>query len=438
MSISIITIIISCFIPLALAVSLPRWLVYYLLYTGALPFGMIFGEAVLTPFGKLNILSLRVLGLIFSCGFVILMNLNNIIPYWRKWILWALFIIWCGLSIFWVDNWIFGLRMFLKLSAPVLFAGAVIAIKPKESDYKIVENAIIWNFIILAAIAVICKVLGIVGAKGELTVPSHGSSVFAAFLMIPVALATSKLTCGQQKNKWFIALFVAIICTVAAYVRTPIAAEAIAIAAILLFLVPAFIGLPLVLSFLVSVMLIFLEFDYFKKRMFIGSDSINVATLINNPDYLISHLDGSGRFHLWDTLLKKFYYPHPIIGSGLGATQSYLIANLEGGNDSTLARVAHSEYIRLICETGLIGIVLFLLASLVTLHFLYQVTKVMPTRYKHIGLTSIGLFIAYLMFCSTDNAFDYVSVLSIYLCSFISLAFYYVSYDIHLESHPPM
>jgi len=380
---------------------------------------MIFGEDVFTPFGRLNVLSLRGLGLIIGCGFVLLTNFEEVIPYWRKWIMWALFLLWCAASIFWSENWIYGLRMFLKVCAPLFFAGAVIAMKPKETDYKIGESAIFWNLIVLAAIAVICKLLGIVSFNGALTVPSHGAAVFAAFLMIPVALATAKIVCGQQRIKWIIAWLIAVSCLIAAYGRTPIAASAIGIIAIIFCCLPLILRAPFVVTSSFLTLLIFLDIDYFKHRMFYKNADITFFKLFSDPRYILDHLDTSGRFNLWNTLLKKFYDPDPLFGSGLGATESYL----HGVVSASSARAVHSEYIRLSCETGWVGLLIFITAGIVTILTIYFAIAKLPANYKHVGLTTLALLLSYFIFCATDNAINYVNVLTIYVFYYIAISF---------------
>ncbi|MEI6825223.1 MAG: O-antigen ligase family protein [Desulfuromonadales bacterium] len=415
---SLLIIVISCLLPIALAIRSPKSLIYYLLYTGALPFGMLFGDDVFTPFGRLNILSLRVLGLIMGCSFVLMVNFNKFMPYWRKWILWALFLLWCAASILWSENYIYGLRMFSKVCAPLIFAGAVIVTNPQESDFKIVEGAIFWNLIVLAIIAVVCKFLGIVSFKGALTVPSHGPAVLAAFLMIPVALASAKIVCGQQRIKWTFVWLVAVACAVGAYARTPLAAEAVGILAIIFCCLPVILRIPFVLLFSFLTTATFLASDYLRHRMFYKNADITLVKLISDPKYVFDHLDTSGRSTLWNMLLKKFYEPDPILGSGLGATESYL----HGLESASTAKAVHSEYIRLVCETGLVGLLLFVFAGLVTIFTIYISIDKMPAGLKHIGLTSLALILSYFIFCGSDNAINYVNVQAIYICYYAAIA----------------
>lgn len=417
---SFIVLIISCVIPILLAVSSPRWMIYYFLYTGALPLGALFDSDIFTPFGRLNLLSLRVLGLILGCAFVLLLHFKEVLPYWRKWVLWVFFLMWCAASIVWSDNWTYGLRMFLKVCAPLFFAGAVIAMKPKESDYKVIESAIFWNLMALAAISLGCKLLGIVGPQGALTVPSHGPAVLAAFLMIPICLATAKIVSGQQRVKWTFAWLVAVACAVGAYGRTPLAAEAIGIIAIIFCCLPMVLRIPFVLTFSFLPLLMFFNIDYLRHRMFFKNADISLSRLLSDPGYVLGHLDTSGRSQLWYTLLNKFYKHDPVSGAGLGATESYL----HGVVSVTSARAVHSEYIRLICETGWVGLSFFSLACAATLLSLYFAIGKMPAEYRHVGLAAMALVISYLILCATDNCINYVNVQAIYVCYYISISFY--------------
>src|SRR5271170_4426384 len=148
--------------------------------------------------------------------------------------------------------------------------------------------------------------------------------------------------------------------------------------------------------------------------MFFGDESSD--QLLDNPLKAASGINGSGRFSLWDQALSKFFAPHPAIGSGIGSTQEYLATGSSAG-------VVHSEYVRLLCEVGVIGLTLFAFALLSYFWRLRRyASKSNPPALRSAGLAAIGALLTYCIFCSTDNAFDYVTQFGIYVFGLVAIA----------------
>jgi len=85
--------------------------------------------------------------------------------------------------------------------------------------------------------------------------------------------------------------------------------------------------------------------------------------------------------------------------------------------------VIHSEYIRLIAEVGVAGLVLFAMAMVAYLVRLTRTYRRSP--YSDSGkyaLAAMGGLAAYLIFMATDNAFDYVNAFGIYVFGLIGMS----------------
>jgi len=117
-----------------------------------------------------------------------------------------------------------------------------------------------------------------------------------------------------------------------------------------------------------------------------------------------SNIDSSGRFAMWEDLLDRFYEPDPWMGSGVGAVQEYLYSSSFGSG----IKVAHSDYVTLLCDVGLIGLILYLLAAVSAL--------ALAVRYVWTGVTMelraaaalvLGAFLASLCATGFDNVFNY-------------------------------
>jgi O-antigen ligase len=63
-----------------------------------------------------------------------------------------------------------------------------------------------------------------------------------------------------------------------------------------------------------------------------------------------------GRVDAWEYLLTNYFWKNPMVGTGLGSTAPVF----RGGTAFiTGAGAPHSEYVRFLCETGVVGVLLF-------------------------------------------------------------------------------
>lgn len=84
----------------------------------------------------------------------------------------------------------------------------------------------------------------------------------------------------------------------------------------------------------------------------------------------LDNIQTSGRSYLWDLTLTKFYEPHKITGSGLGTVTHFM--KIRAMEENTVA-LLHSDYVQVLCDTGIIGLALLILFYLNVLYkvFIY-------------------------------------------------------------------
>jgi O-antigen ligase len=161
-------------------------------------------------------------------------------------------------------------------------------------------------------------------------------------------------------------------------------------------------------------LMLFLMVDKFRNRMFIGSKSVSLDSQqgLNNA---MGRLHGSGRFAAWDQVMERYFEPNKFTGSGIGTTQNYYYSShLKIG-------AIHSEYVRLLAETGLIGTSLFLMSmGIYFLHIRRNMKNATHNQSKYL-IGACAIF-AYLTFMATDNAFDYVNQFGFYIFGLIGIA----------------
>jgi len=411
-------------IQLVFAVTAPLRFVYLALWIQTMPYTWNWDvdRGFDTPVGQLNVVAMQVFGICLCCILALVGEMGRAAGAARYYRWHVLFLVFCILSLTYASSTAYGLRMIAKLSAPLLFLIVVLTSVRSADDVRRIQGSILGGGIVLIGLALLAKVFGIrsdpnavdTGISG-LGPPGMGPPVFSAH-MLAVAMLALALYIARPR---LLTLALVVACAasiIGALERTSAAAMYVGFSVILFFgtrgiwrvLLPTagMLGLPTLLIFS----------DAFRRRMFYGVTSSDA--LLQDPNKAIGELNSSGRFALWDNVLTHFFRPHPVMGSGIGATQEYLYAISATGRGAV-----HSEYVRLLCEVGVIGLCLFAIAMFAYLLRLksYLAAPVSPAE-RTAALAAMGALIAYLLFYSTDNGIDYVSQFGIYVFALIGAA----------------
>jgi len=158
--------------------------------------------------------------------------------------------------------------------------------------------------------------------------------------------------------------------------------------------------------------------------MFKHPDEVTISSVFSDPQDITKQIHTSGRSDVWDVALKIFFIDSPLLGSGVGATQEWFYGDATSRKQ---VGVLHSEYLRLLCEVGIIGLILFILAMLAYLHTLSRVfirstlTLGLSSEARHYSVVGISSFVFYLITLATDNSIDYVTALGIFVFSSVGL-----------------
>lgn len=343
-----------------------------------------------------------------------------------------LFFFFCFLSIFWASSFVFSLRMIVKLLSPFIILLTAHLVMSENRKMGSMENAIFTGLLILLLTALINHFAGFSGdhmsqhwrAKNMLTSPSSSPAPFSFSMACGAMLAlASYLT---ERRKWYLFLFIAFsIAVFWAFTRISMAGLIIASSILIFFLARSVILkvlLPILLCLGITVA--FFTVDLLKERGFRNPSTVSLSKFMENPAKVAKNIHTSGRAELWADGLKRFFYPSPLIGSGMGATQEFYYGRGQEGRG-----VIHSEYLRLLCEVGIIGLFLFVLAML---HYLAMLMIVFrrsakdnsdEARFKRkYSCLAIAGLIFYLVTMATDNTIDYVMNLGLYVFFFIGFA----------------
>jgi O-antigen ligase len=407
-----------------LAIVAPVKFIYFSLWVQTIPYTWNFDaqNTFDTPVGSLAIIAIQLFGFCLACSLVVVSHFERAAAQLRHFKWHVAFLVFCCVSLAYAPSMAYGLRMIAKLTAPFLFMLAILAVVKRESELRNMQTAIFGSGLILVGLALFSRAAGLdvdpnvadTGISG-LGPPGMGPPVFSAHMLPVTMLAMAVYVCVPRVST-LIAVIVGAAAIILAFQRTSAAALYLGLAVILFLgtrgiwrlLLPTMgiLGLPALIVFS----------DTFRRRMFFSNESSDA--LLADPAKALGGVNSSGRFDLWAHVLGRFFQPHPVLGSGVGATQQFLAGRSAAGSG-----VAHSEYVRLLCEVGVVGLTLFMFAMISYLWRLRRYTAKsnnVPLRVS--AFAAIAGLITYLVYCSTDNAFDYVTQFGIYVFGLIAVA----------------
>lgn len=404
-------------IQVLLALVHPVLLVNLSLFTGIWPMTAGPDSMMTTAFGRMDFSALRLLGLWTAATLVLLLQFERAWRYLVQYRWHLFFLLFCMITLLWAPSLEYGARMLAKLSAPFLFLLLVLVVVSTHAQLKVMETGMLVTGAAMLALAGLSWTTGLGGPSVGLTIPFTSPALFSAFLV-----AISMLVLSRTKHlKSFPNLFLFLLLSggvVGAFTRITIGALFVSASVVLFYAVKGFKRLMLPTLGLIGLPALFLFSETFKNRMFYGTKNLGAQTLLADPSQALEHLHGSGRFSAWSLILNKFFYPSPVLGSGLGATQNFFYSQLGGGLGAI-----HSEYVRLLSEVGLFGLILFVAAAVTYFYRLRETCLSAPrSDAGKYALAALGGLVAYLIFMATDNAFDYVNGFGIYVFGLIAMS----------------
>jgi O-antigen ligase len=162
---------------------------------------------------------------------------------------------------------------------------------------------------------------------------------------------------------------------------------------------------------------LFFTIDLLKLRMFKSREVSFSSIARSNPEQIGDMLLTSGRTMLWKQAGEKLFSKSPVIGKGLGSVDSWLETR------SPPTRL-HSEYLRLLCDLGIVGLSLYAAAIL---HFFLRIHQVWRSaenaQVRIFSATAMAALFFYVVTLATDNSFNYVTEFGLYVFAFAAFPF---------------
>lgn len=250
-----------------------------------------------------------------------------------------------------------GVMMLIKYSLPMLFLWLGYSGLSNEKDF------IIFLKVVNIVACIYCFFIGGQGGKlmPWLYISPIGLQIatYAAFadyltsiFIVPILLYW--LT--KEKKYIFCALWM-VLSTVLESVRTGMGGMMLvfAFAMVLRYKAKAIPGLLFAGALFVSVILFVPEVN----KKFFGEDAgkVTATDIVHGDAMSLDNIEMSGREYLWKKVKENCYYGNEITGKGLGEAEYFAKNKMYKGEISKV----HNDYLILLCDTGIVGIILFVL-----------------------------------------------------------------------------
>jgi O-antigen ligase len=135
----------------------------------------------------------------------------------------------------------------------------------------------------------------------------------------------------------------------------------------------------------------------------------DIREAIRDPLEIAYFMNLSGREVLWAVVIAGFL-GSPILGLGLGGSSALLEATFP----AEVGHIAHNEYLRVVADTGLIGLGLFAMAMLTWGWGVLRGLRA-PGANTEYTLPALAVFLSWAVISAADNTIDYYAAFSQYV-----------------------
>jgi len=330
----------------------PRRYIVFLLCAGVLGFSQ---RGIISRYDLLSLWLAGLLGL----ALLVALRIGGLgkrlsVPEW----LYGLFLLWCVYEAFRAPSLEYAARMFAKICYPLIVMFIARRAMLSGSEFR---AAMSW--ILRASLTASL----LVGGFTQRVFPWLCWKVGAKFLWACAAFADhASVVSGLALAAWrltgaagyaFLAAWL-FLSSVLAGVRTGMGATAIAISIFVWLTFRKGTAAPILVGVYLAAAVGLFVLPENREYMFRDPSRVDTAELILRPTALSTNdINDHGRFSHWDLILDRFFWPDPLQGAGLGATQYWYYEVL-----NTPGTVEHSSYVRLLANTGVVGLLLYITA----------------------------------------------------------------------------
>lgn len=399
-----------------------RWLMFGILLVGGFPMGIF---AAQERFYGLYANGVYLFVILSAVALALLFAVPTLLTKSICFYGYVIFLLYCLASLLWTTDIEWGLRMLIKLAAPFVFFISMQSFLKNEHDLAIAERSIIISCLIVSTLAVINTLTNGMIAPDDnmynirhnyLTAPFMSPANYSFLIGSGAILSLTNIFKARKLVYYFLTILLSYF-LFWSFVRISMFGLIAAFALIFMLLckntiIKILIPIVIVVVFITC----FFTLDKFRNRMF-KSDKVTLEMVLsaneNNVDKLVYT---SGRSTLWRQVYREFVQQAPVLGKGVGSTDSWLELRNKGR--------LHSEYLRILCDTGIVGLFLYLCA-------IFQFYTLLIRNYftsndhtvRVYSVRALAGLTFYLITLMTDNSLNYISEFGLYVFTFMAFAF---------------
>lgn len=345
--------------------------------------------------GALDLMAIRLMVLEVFCLVGLFICKRS--PQWSPAIIFYLiYIIWLVIGLSYTPAPGYGFRVILKYLYPLLimlFASA--AVRDKEVFLKAGIGARI-----VALISIVVFFIPYVGRLFPGVFWYGTASAINYISMCIFSLALFYYTQEKKKNLLLCILFM-LPCILWVF-RTSIMGTTLALMTFFFFKY-RLKSLPVIAGIMLVAVVSVFTIPSLKEKMFKDSENVSIEQF-QRGEISKDDIESNARFAMWEHLENRFYDGKELIGSGIGSVQNYMYSNFVFGG----LKVPHNDYVQILCDSGIIGVVLYLLVVLTVIthsFIVYQNNSDVAIRISAIIAGSSLAGVALTMY--TDNVVNY-------------------------------
>ncbi len=354
------------------------------------------GLLALSAPGALDLMAIRLMVLEIFC--IVGMFICKRSPQWSPAIvLYLLYIVWLVIGLSYSPAPGYGFRVILKYLYPLLimlFASATV--RDKEVFLKAGLGARLVAIISIPVLMI--PMLNWILFPGVFWYGTASAIHYITMCVFSVALFY--YTDEKRKNLLLCVLFM-LPCMVWVF-RTSIMGTTLALMTFFFFKYKLK-SLPVILGIVLLAVVAVFTIPTLKEKMFKDSENVSIEQL-QRGEISKDDIESNARFAMWEDLQGRFYNGKELMGSGIGSVQNYMYSNVVFGG----LKVPHNDYVQISCDSGIIGVVLYLLAVFaIIVHSFVVYQKYTDVSIKMCAIVAGSSIAGVALTMYTDNVVNY-------------------------------
>jgi len=326
-------------------------------------------------------------------------------------ILYALYTLYLFLSLFILSpDKFFGVRVIAKYLFPLCVL--IFAAKVANSEFVIYSGI---KYVLAIAVFIQITFFFWVNWVGIL----WGRSTLADHLVVMSVISLALFYVTSKKKYLYLTLF---FCTfpVVATIRTGLLGITGCFAIFFLFKYK-WKAVPVVVLVVASAVLVVLYVPAVREKMFRDKQMTADEIIENRENLTMKDIDTNGRQAMWNWSLDNFYRKNKVFGTGVGNLQMVFYS---GKHPFGTIKIIHNDFVQILCDTGLVGLILYLLASLsLVIHsFIIYNNKRNNEMIRLCAIVAGSSLVGILITSYTDNSVNYSFATYFYPYAFFGMA----------------